>query len=68
MLMDLFEEAGFIKINEKNSAFYMIEFLGIDDISKVMDNPKFAQVYELSLECEEFQKSLLEDNLEEIIF
>lgn len=67
MLMDLFEESGFIKINEKNSAFYMIEFLGIDDITKIMDNPKFAQVYELSLECEEFQKTLLEDNLDEII-
>ncbi len=68
MLMDLFEELGFIKISEKNSAFYIIEFLGIEDISKITDNPKFAQICELSLECEEFQKTLLEENLEEIIF
>ena len=64
MLMDLFEQLGFIKIKEKNSAFYVIEFIGIDDISKILDNPKFAQICELSFECEEFQKTLLEEDLE----
>lgn len=67
MTLGLFEEVGFIKILDKNSAFYVIEFVGISDIGKVLHSPKYSQIYELMLECEEFQKSLLEDNLEQII-
>lgn len=67
MLLSLYEEVGFIKILEKNSAFYMIEFMGVDDISKVLHNEKYSQIFELIIECEQFQKSLLEDNLEQIL-
>lgn len=67
MLLDLYEETGFIKITEKNSAFYTVEFIGIDDLAKILHSTKYSQIYELVLECEEFQKSLLEDNLEEIL-
>ena len=67
MLLALYEEVGFIKILDKNSAFYTIEFLGVGDISKVLHSPKYAQIFELIIECEQFQKSLLEDNLEEIL-
>lgn len=68
MLLALYEEVGFINIIEKNSAFYNIEINGIGDLSKILLNTKFSQIYELVMECEEFQKSLLEDDLEEIIF
>ena len=67
LLLALYEEVGFIKIIEKNTAFYKIEFIGIDDITKVLHSTKYSQIYELVMECEEFQKSLLEDNLEEIV-
>ena len=67
MLLTLYEEAGFINIKEKNSSFYIIDFLGIDDISKVLHSPKYAQIFEMILECEEFQKSLLEDDLSTIV-
>ena len=67
MLLTLYEEVGFIKILEKNSAFYTIEFLGIDDISKILRNEKYAQIFELILECEEFQKNLLEEDLTQIL-
>lgn len=67
MLLSLYEEIGFINIKEKNSAFYIIEFLGIDDISKILHSSRYAQIFELALECEEFQKSLLEDDLEQIL-
>lgn len=67
MLLSLYEEVGFIKILEKNSAFYMIEFMGVDDISKVLHNEKYSQIFELIIECEQFQKRLLEDNLEQIL-
>lgn len=67
MLLDLLCELNFIKIIEKNSSFYSIELVENIDASKILDNPKFAQIYELCMECEEFQKSLLEDDLEELL-
>ena len=39
----------------------------VDDISKVLHSKKYAQIFELILECEEFQKSLLEDDLAAIL-
>lgn len=66
-LMDLYEELGFIKIRDKNSAFYDVEFISFDDGFKILNNEKFAGIFELSLACEEFQKSLLEDRLEDIV-
>ncbi len=63
MLLELYEETGFIKILEENSSYYIIEFLGIDDISKVLHSVKYSQIFDMILECEEFQKSLLEDDL-----
>lgn len=67
MLLSLYKESGFINILEKNSSFYVIEFLGADDISKVLHSEKYAQIFELILECEEFQKSLMEDDLNQIL-
>ncbi len=67
MLLSLYEEVGFIRILDKNSAFYTIEFLGVDDISKVLHSKKYAQIFDMILECEEFQKSLLEENLEDFL-
>jgi single-stranded-DNA-specific exonuclease len=67
MLLALYEEVGFIKILEKNSAFYLIEFIGVDDISKVLHCEKYSQIFELIIECEQFQKSLLEDDLAAIL-
>lgn len=67
LTLSLFEEEGFIKITDKNSVFYTVEILGFDDIQKIMSNPVYPKVFEMLLECEEFQKSLLEDNLEQVI-
>ncbi len=63
LLLDLYEEVGFIKITDKTNAYYSIEFLGIDDISKVLHNEKYSQIFDKTIECEAFQKSLLEDDL-----
>ncbi len=63
MLLELYEETGFIKILEENPSYYIIEFLGIDDISKVLHSVKYSQIFDMILECEEFQKSLLEEDL-----
>jgi hypothetical protein len=66
-LLELFEKFNFIKIKEKNSSFYVIDFLGIDDITKIINSERYAQVFELIIECEEFQKTLLEDNLKQLL-
>lgn len=66
-LLDLYEEVSFINILERNSAFYTVEFLGVDDLSKVLHCPKYAQIFDMIIECEAFQKSLLEDDLEQIL-
>ena len=64
MLLELYAEFGFITIKEKNSAFYLIEFNGIDDISRLLNSQKYSQIFDLISECEEFQISLTEDELE----
>jgi len=67
MLMELYQEVGFIKILDKNSSFYTIEFIGVDDLSKILHNEKYAQIFDMILDCEEFQKSLLQDDLSQIL-
>jgi single-stranded-DNA-specific exonuclease len=67
MLLELFESYNFIKIIEKNSSFYIIKFLQIDDITKIINSKKYSQIFDLIIECEEFQKSLLEDNLSQLL-
>lgn len=65
-LFQLFEECGFIKIKEKNNTEFVIDFLGIDELSKVLHNPNYTEILNMAEECELFQKSLLEDDLNEI--
>ena len=65
-LLKLYEHAGFIKINETSALFYTIEFIGIDDLSKILQSEEYRKIFDMTLECEEFQKSLMEDDLETI--
>ena len=65
-LLDLFNECQIIKIKNKNSDFYTLEYIG-NDLSTVLNNPNFTQIYNLSEECEMFQHSLTQDDLETII-
>ena len=62
-LLELYEEVGFIRILDKNNAFYTVEFLGVDDLSKVLHSGKYGEIFDMIIECEAFQKSLLEDDL-----
>ena len=65
-LMDLFEECGFIKIKEKTPSFFVIEFIGVENLAKILHNPKYAEILNMAEECELFQKSILEDDISEI--
>ena len=65
-LLDLFEECGFIKIKEKTPSFFVIEFIGVENLAKILHNPKYAEILNMAEECELFQKSILEDDISEI--
>ena len=65
-IFDLFEESEFIAVKEKTPSYYIVEFRGIDDIAKILHNPKYEEILNMAEECELFQKSLLEDDLSEI--
>lgn len=65
-ILELFEECSFISIKEKAPAYYIVDFKGIDDIAKVLHNPKYEEILNMAEECELFQKSLLEDDIEEV--
>ena len=66
MMFDLFAEAGFIKILEKTTDHYKIKFNGVSNPDNILHNSKFALVMDMAEECSLFQKSLLEDNPEEL--
>ena len=66
-MFELFEEVGFIRILNKNSEFYTVELKDTDDLTPVTKSLKYAQILEMCEECDFFLKSLLEDDLEEIL-
>lgn len=65
-LLELFADCGFVKIKDKNPASYTIEFLGIEELARILHNPQYGEILNMVEECELFQKSLLEDDLHEI--
>ena len=45
---------------------FKIEYFGISDIEKLIQNPKYSTILNMAEECEIFQKRLMEDDLFEI--
>ena len=66
LMLDLFEESGFVKIIEREKDYYVVDFLGVNGIEKVLHSSKYALIMDMAEECEQFQKSLLEDSLVEL--
>ena len=62
-ILDLFEEIKFIKVLNKNDNFYEIELLEISDLSIVLHNEKYKDIKNLIDECENFQRNLLQTDL-----
>lgn len=67
LLFSIFEEVGLISILEKNPNFYIIKICQNADISKVLHSEKYTTFLNLSDECEQFQKALLEDDVYTLI-
>lgn len=59
----IFEECGLIRIKEQNEDFYVIEMTGDTDITKILHSQKYQLLTDMIDECEQFRKSLLEDDL-----
>lgn len=66
-LLDLYETIGFISISERNNNSYIITNSNIGDISQILNNPSYNEIFNLMEECEIFQKSLLEDDLNALL-
>ena len=66
LMLDLFEESGFVKIIEREKDYYVVDFQGVNGIEKVLHSSKYALIMDMAEECEQFQKSLLEDSLFEL--
>lgn len=67
LLFEIFEEIGLIKINEKTSDYYVVEMINNVDLAAVLHNIKYTALIDMIDECEQFQKSLLEDDLNTVI-
>lgn len=67
LLFEIFEEIGLIKINERTSDYYVVEMINNVDLAAVLHNIKYTALIDMIDECEQFQKSLLEDDLNTII-
>lgn len=67
LLFSIFDDVGLIKIKEKNKDYYVVDFGEISDLPKVLHSTKYPILTEMLDECEDFQRSLLEDDLFSLI-
>lgn len=67
LLFSIFEEADLLTIKEKTENYFIIDFSGTEDISKILHNEKYVILSEMLQECEEFQQNLLEDDVYNLI-
>lgn len=67
-LLKLFEDFGGIEITQKTDSFYVICAKDLDKVSDILNSPQYEQIFELAQECDIFRQSLLEDDLEQVIY
>ena len=67
-LLKLFEDSGCIEISQKTDSYCVISAKNMDNASKILKSPQYEQIFELAQECDIFRQSLLEDDLEQVIY
>ncbi len=67
LLFSIFDDTGLIKIKERSKDYFVIDYNPETDVSQVLHSPKYAILTDLINECEEFQKSLLEDDVYSLV-
>jgi hypothetical protein len=63
LLFSILEECGILKVKEQNKDYFVIELTGETDISRILHSQKYQLLTDMIDECENFRKSLLEDDL-----
>ncbi len=67
LLFDILQDDGIITIKSRDEKGYEISLTSESDILRVLHNEKYPQLLDLIDECEQFQKSLLEDDLYSLV-
>ena len=67
LLFSIFEEIGLIRIEEHTKDYYIVNLTDSNDITKVLHSEKYPTLLDMIEECEEFQKSLLEDDVYSLV-
>ncbi len=67
-LLKLLEFEGFIKILEITDTYIKINLLNTENISRILKTEEYEQIFELGQECDIFRQSLLEDDLEQVVY
>lgn len=63
LLFEIFEEIGIIDIKEQTPQYFIVKMTENTDFAKVLHSPKYAILLDRIEECEQFQKTLLEDDV-----
>lgn len=63
LIFDIFEEINILEIIEKRPEYCRIKLLENNDISMALHSQKYSELIDLIEECEQYQKSLLEDEI-----
>ena len=67
LLFSIMEECGILNIKEQNKDYFVIELTGETDIAKILHSQKYQLLTDMIDECENFRKSLLEDDLYAVV-
>lgn len=62
LLFAMFEECELITIKEKNKDYYIVDIKS-PQVGKILHSQKYSMFVDMSDECIQFQKSLMEDDL-----
>jgi single-stranded-DNA-specific exonuclease len=67
LLFSILQEVGLLEIKEQTKDYYIINLTGETNISKVLHSPKYSLLVDMIEECDEFQKSLLDDDVNTLV-
>ncbi|MFI3301036.1 MAG: single-stranded-DNA-specific exonuclease RecJ [Candidatus Gastranaerophilales bacterium] len=67
LLFEIFQEVSLINILEQTEKYFVLELTENLDLGLVLHNAKYLKLLDMIEECEMFQKSLLEDDLESLM-
>ena len=67
LLFSILEDTNLITIKEKTKDYYVIDFTGEGEVTRVLRSPKYTILTDMIAECEDFQKTLMEDDLYSLV-